>query len=378
MVVGWKDGAKLFGITVVCFCMVFVCTFFLNYYIDASSISAQISDELRPLYEAQLLTAKFVCLISGCCLLLVSVVLLIFYVKLYVDGHAKQLGILKATGYSDGRLSACFWVFGLSVFLGAALGYACGFAIMPLIYRQMGEGLPKIAIRFHAEILSGLVFLPTVFFSLLAVFCARLRLRRPALDMIFGRRTERIRPGKPSQNGERPFLSELRIETLKSRKSLAFFLAFAGFCFSAMTQMAVSMDEYASKTMSCVILMIGIVLAVTSFVLALTSLVNANGKTASLMHAYGYTLKECASAVFGGYRIASYIGFAVGSVYQYVLLKVMIEVVFRGVAFDIPTYTFNVGAFFLTLAAFALFYELACLYYANKLGKISVREITAE
>ena len=34
MMVSFKDGLKFIGISIVCFCAVFVCTFFLNYYID--------------------------------------------------------------------------------------------------------------------------------------------------------------------------------------------------------------------------------------------------------------------------------------------------------------------------------------------------------
>lgn len=378
MVVGIRDGAKLLGISVVCACMVFVCTFFLNYYLDALSIADRISEELRPLYEAQLLTAKLVCLISGCCLLLVSVVLLIFYVKLYIDSHVRQLGILKAMGFSDGRISLGFWVFGFSVLIGTAAGCACGYAVMPLIYRQMGEGLPAIAIGFHAELPFGLILLPAVFFSLVAMLCARHRLRRSALDMIAGRTSERVRSVKRSKYKDRPFLTDLRRETLKSRKSLVFFIAFAAFCFAAMTQMAVSMDTYASKTMAFMIFIIGIVLALTAFLLSLTALVNANGKTVSLMRAYGYSLKECASAVLSGYRIPAYIGFAVGTAYQYGLMTVMIEIVFSGVLYEIPSYAFNVGAFFGALVAFAVLYETTSVLYAKKLGKISVREMAAE
>lgn len=53
----------------------------------------RVEEASLPLYEAQLLSAKLTCLISGLCLMLVSVVLIAFYVKLYLDGHAKQIGI---------------------------------------------------------------------------------------------------------------------------------------------------------------------------------------------------------------------------------------------------------------------------------------------
>lgn len=376
MAVGLRDGAKLLAVITVCGCMVFVCTFFINYYIDASSISALITEDLRPLYEAQLLTAKLVCLISGFCLLLVCVILLLFYIKLYINAHEKQLGLLKAMGYSDGRLALSFSVFGLSVFLGTAVGFACGFAVMPIIYRQMGEGLPEIAIRFHAWLPIVLVLLPSVAFSLLSALYAKLRLRRSALDMMNGRREEHIRPKRNGEERDRPFLVELRRETLKSRKSLVFFIGFAGFCFASMTQMSFTMLDLAAKTMAYIVFMIGIVLALTAFLLAFTSLVNANAKTASLMRAYGYSLKERAFAVIGGYRLPAYIGFGVGTLYQYALLSFFMKIVFRDAAFDV-SYSFDFVVFFAALAVFALLFEAACLYYADRCGRASIREITA-
>lgn len=99
MVVSLKDGLKLFGITVVAFCAVFVCSFFLNFYFDALTIKDSITEEVRALYDAQLATSKFTCAISGGCLTLIALVMLVFYIKLYVDTHLKQLGVLKAMGY---------------------------------------------------------------------------------------------------------------------------------------------------------------------------------------------------------------------------------------------------------------------------------------
>ena len=372
-----KDGLKLFGIAIVCACATFVCTFFLNFYLDASAIRPSVPAAAMPLYEAQLLTAQLTCIISGCCLLLVSVVLLVFYVKLYIESHAKQLGILKAMGYSSGRISASFWVFGLSVLAGTLLGYGLGHAIMPLIYTQMGgEGLPEIPITFHAELLFGLGVLPSLFFAALAVLYAYLKLKRPALDLLRGRE-ERAAARRKSGEKERPFLRELLFETLRSHKSLAFFVAFGGFCFSTMLQMGLSMFDLSSETMAAIIFGIGVVLAGTSLLLALTSLTNANAKTVALMRAYGYSLGTCGEAVLGGYRIPAYIGFALGTAYQFGLLKIMMSVVFSSVDYA-PEYTFNVGGFFSVLAAFVVVYELFTLWFTRKLGRLSVRSFTLE
>ena len=167
MVVSFKDGLKSIGIASVSFCAVFVCTLFWNFYLDASELDGAINDEtMRVLYDAQMASAKFTCAISGGFLGLIAVGMLIFYIKLYIDGHMKQLGILKAIGYSDGKIAIGFAAFCIGVLLGAAAGFGCGFAVMPTVYESMAiKGLPPIAIAFHTELLFALVVLPVVVYA---------------------------------------------------------------------------------------------------------------------------------------------------------------------------------------------------------------------
>lgn len=376
MTVGLKDGLKLLGIAVMSGCAVFVCTFFLNFYLDALALRDAVSADLMPLYEAQLLTAKLVCAISGGCLLAVSVVLLAFYVKLYVDAHARQLGLLKAMGYSDLRIAVGFWVFGLSVLVGCAVGFGGGYAVSPLIYDAMGDGgLPEIPLTFHGELLALLVLLPAAAFSALAVLAALLRLRPSALSLMRGR--EAISGGGRAGSSDRSFLRELRAATLKSKKSLVFFVAFASFCFASMMQMSFSMRDYANDIMGAIIFCIGIVLAGTALILAFTSLAAANARTVAVMKAHGYTLAECGRAVLGGYRIPAYCGFAVGTAYQYGLIKLMIDMIFRDMP-DVPAYRFEAVVFLIVLAVFAVLFELATGYFILRMGKTSARVFAAE
>ena len=60
--------------------------------------------------------------------------MLFFYIKHYIDSHSKQIGILKALGYSDMRIASGFSIFGLSVFVGCIAGYLLGLALMPTYY----------------------------------------------------------------------------------------------------------------------------------------------------------------------------------------------------------------------------------------------------
>lgn len=116
MIIGSKDIVKLFSISIVTCCAVFVCTMFLNYNIDLAAIdSSALSESGRALYEAQVSMGKITAAITGGCLGIISVILLIFYVKNYIDTHGRELGILKETGYSNLSVARYFWVFGLSV-----------------------------------------------------------------------------------------------------------------------------------------------------------------------------------------------------------------------------------------------------------------------
>lgn len=383
MVIGFKDGLKLIGISIICFCAVFVCTFFINYYVDAAAAGSNVAEEMKAMYEGQLATAKLSCALSGCCLSLIAFFMLVFYIKLYVEGHGKQLGILKAMGYKNGEIALKFWVFGLSVFIGAVLGCAAGYAVMPIIYSQMTvEGL-EIPIKFHFWLPLVMIFAPTAVFSLFSCGYAYFALNRSVGDMLRGKtaksrkpRKERPQVLKAERSGkERSFLAEMGFKTLSSKKMLAFFVAFASFCFSAMVQMGGAMNDLDAEAMGPMILVIGVVLAVTTMFIALTSLVNGNIKNIAIMKAFGYSMKECALAIFSGYVPFALIGFAIGSVYQYVLLRVMVDLFFKEYALE---FDFNVKVFFITFAVFIVFYVAVMLFYAFKIKKISVKEVMAE
>ena len=378
MIVGFKEGVKLFGIAIVCACAVLVCTFFLNFYLDALAMQDLVSGDAATLFEAQLLMAKVVSLISGGCLSLIAVVLVVFYVKLYVDAHTSQLGVLKTLGFSNMRIASGFWVFGLSTLIGCAAGYGGGYALMPLVYKKLTEGLYAVEICFHAELLCGLVLAPAVLMAGIAILSAYFKLRIPALQLLRGeenggRAAEQRREGKTH-----PFLTEMRRATLRSRKSLVFFIAFAAFCYSAMLQMSLCMDEYASSTMGIILFLIGVALSATCFLLAVTTLARANAKTVAVMRAYGYSLWECRRAVFGGYRVPALVGFGIGTVYEYGLMKLMIDLVFADVAYGVPPVTFHTGAFFGVLISFIVLYEAVMTFAAYRLGKISVRSFVLE
>ena len=382
MVIGTKNASKLIGISITACCAVLVCTMFLNFYFDVRLIESEITSELSMVfYNAQVSTAKVVCLVSGGCLLLTSVIMLLFYIKHYIDTHKKELGILKALGYSNLKIAKSFWVFGISTFIGTAIGYAGAFLIMPWFYvlQNKDKMLPEITINFHPSILLYFVGLPTVCFSVLSVYYACCKLKKPVLlllkdNLLTASKTpkHRIEKGR-----ELSFVEDLRRSTLKTKKTLVFFIIFASFCFSAMTQMSFSMKDLSSEMMGVMMLVIGLVLAFTTLFLAITTVINGNTKTIAMMRVFGYSQKECCRAILGCYRPMSYIGFAIGTVYQYVLLRLMVDIVFKDFE-GVPSYEFDFPVMIISLIAFIAIYEILMYVYSEKIKRISVKEIMIE
>lgn len=390
MIVSIKDIFKLTGIFIISFCAVFVCTLFLNFNMDIVAVKEQIvAEPAMVLYNAQVMTGKVVSAVSGGCLLITSVIMLFFYIKHYIDMHKKELGILKALGYSNLKIAGGFWVFGLSVFFGTAAGFGGSFLLMPTFYDIQNEDklLPEFEVHFHPVLVLFLVILPTILFALLAVAYSYGKLKLPVLtllrgELLKGRREKRRRKEEGSQSAVRkevyqPFLTELRKSTVKQRAALVFFIAFASFCFSSMMQMSFSMKELASIMFAIMVAAIGMILACVTLFLATTTVIRANTKTIAMLRVFGYSRKECGRSILGGYRPFAYIGFGIGTVYQYALLKITVSVIFADME-NVPDYGFDVPVFLITLAVFAVIYELVMYYYTIRIGKLSLKEIMLE
>lgn len=73
----------------------------------------------------------------------------------------------------------------------------------------------------------------------------------------------------------------------------------------------------------------------------------------------------------------SYIGFAIGTVYQYALLRIMVDIVFKGIK-GVPAYAFDFPVMLISLAAFIAIYEIVMYTYSVKIRKISIKEIMLE
>lgn len=378
MVISWKDICKMLGISIIACCAVFVCTLFLNYKLDLPTIKDQITNEQSmALYEAQLTTGRFICLLAGLSLALTSVIMLFFFIKHYIDTHAKELGILKALGYSNLKIAIGFWRFGLCVFLGATVGFIGSHFLMPLFYEiQNKDGyLPDVTVHLHPVLAVYLVLIPTLIFSILSVLYGCRKVSLPVMGLLRGKQSGKVRRAK--KETDLPFLAELRKSTLRSRRALVFFIWFAAFCYSDMIQMAFSMDELSSIMFSIMMFTIGIILASVTMLLAMSTVVRGNTKTLAMLRVFGYSYQDCCKAVLSGYRLPALLGFIIGTIYQDALIRFMIMGVFKDFK-EVPEYHFNWTALMITLVSFVIFYEVSMAYYSRQIKKITVKEVMLE
>lgn len=143
-----------------------------------------------------------------------------------------------------------------------------------------------------------------------------------------------------------------------------------------MVQMSLSMSDLASETFAWIILMIGLILAFMTLLMSLSSVVKGNAKTIAMMRIFGYEDSVCSDRILGAYRPFSYIGFVVGTIYQFALLKLMLGVFFADV--EIPAYTFDWKALIIAAIAFVALYEFILFLYAKRIKKLSLRSVMEE
>lgn len=236
--------------------------------------------------------------------------------------------------------------------------------------------IPELKVQFHPLLTFALVGAPTIAFAVISVLFAYLKLKSPVLDLLRERQHYKSKIGGDGKE-DTPFLKDLRGVTLRSKKSLVFFVAFSAFCFSAMVQMSFSMDELASETFAVMVLSIGLILAFVTLFLSLSSVVKGNTKTIAMMRVFGYDDTTCSRYILGAYRPISYLGFAIGTVYQYGLLRLMVSVVFSDIE-NVPEYSFDFRALTITLIILVFTYELVMYLYSRSIKRLSVKSIMLE
>ena len=377
MIVQLKDLRKAIAVVIVSYCAVFITTLFSNLYLDLKGLDITGFNIIqKKFYDAQLIVSKFVVIITGTVLSISAAVMLMFYIKQFIDDSKHKIGILKAQGYSNNFIASKFFVFGFLVFLGSLLGYGCSHLFMPKFYesRNTDNILSELTINFHPQLLLIMVILPSLLFLVISIVYVLFNLNVPTINLLkqINSTNKIIRKRKFRQY--KNFFKELRATVLFSNKTLLFFVIFAALSFSSMIQMAFGMRDFVDGTIRIMMMVIGVILSLSILLISLEVIANSNIKNISILNIMGYSKNECSSIILSGYRVVAYIGFAIGTVYQYFLIKTLLTVLSKKLDSE-TTYSFDLISVIGSFIAFVLIYEIFILYYSNRIKDINVKKV---
>ena len=380
MIVQLKDLRKAIAVVIVSFCAVFITTLFSNLYLDLKGLDITGFNIMqKKFYDAQLIVSKFVIIITGTVLSVSAAVMLIFYIKQFIDDSKHKIGILKAQGYSNNFIASKFFVFGFLVFLGSLLGYGCSHLFMPKFYesRNIDNILSELTMNFHPQLLLIMVILPSLLFLVISIVYVLFNLNVPTINLLkqINSTNKKIRKRRFRQY--KNFFKELRATVLFSNKTLLFFVIFAALSFSSMIQMAFGMRDFVDGTIRIMMMVIGVILSLSILLISLEVIASSNIKNISILNIMGFSKSECSKIVLSGYRVVAYIGFAVGTVYQYFLIRVLLKVLSKKLDSE-TIYNFDLISVIGSFIAFVLIYEIFILYYSNKIKGLNVKKIMME
>ena len=375
-----KDLYRLVVVSIISFCAVFVTNLFLNFYLDIHLLDqTNWLPEIRAVYDAQVAISWLIASISGAVLSLTSIPLLFFYIRQFIDQHKPELGVLKALGYKNWEIARKFWIFSLPVGLGTGVGYLSSFAMMPHFYQLRNQSgvLPEITIMQHWSLFLFLVVLPTLAFTALAVLCASYYLRLPALDLLKRVSSSQKSPKRKATKKirkDRSFLKDFSASLLWSRKLLIFFVIFGSMCFSAMIQLSFGMKELTDETIQSMMMSIGTVLSVAILYLSLGVLLQENQETLAIMKVFGYSRNECHKSLFAPYRFLAFLGFVLGTGYQYGIMQLLLRLMEKSIAQKVD-YNFDFGVCLITLLIFTLVYEGFIYLSSRKIDQLTIKQV---
>ena len=379
MIVQLKDLRKAIAVVIVSYCAVFITTLFSNLYLDLKGLDITGFNIIqKKFYDAQLIVSKFVVIITGTVLSISAAVMLIFYIKQFIDDSKHKIGILKAQGYSNNFIASKFSVFGFLVFLGSLLGYGSSHLFMPKFYesRNTDNILSELTINFHPQLLLIMVILPSLLFLVMSIVYVLFNLNVPTINLLKQVNSTNKKIRKRRFRQYKNFFKELRATVLFSNKTLLFFVIFAALSFSSMIQMAFGMRDFVDGTIRIMMMMmvIGVILSLSILLISLEVIANSNIKNISILNIMGYSKNECSRIVLSGYRVVAYIGFAIGTVYQYFLIKTLLTVLSKKLDSE-TTYNFDLISVIGSFIAFVLIYEIFILYYGNRIKDINVKKV---
>ena len=372
---------KFIGVIILIFGTVFICTIFGSYYLDLSAVELPDIPQIKSIFEAQLAMVRIICCLAGGCLGLIALIIAIFNINRHINENQSSMGILKALGYSNLNISSKFSKIALYVLYGAIAGYIGGMLVAPTIYEEMANTESfSLDLSFHALLPICLVGGITTLFSVLSFLFAYIKLKKPALSMIKKETLHHLSVIKLNKRykTDNSFLKEFRRNTCANHKILMFFIGFASFGFSAQIQLPITMisssmgDTSMSAIITAICFPIGILLGSVTLFIVGECIIQSNSEAIAIMKAFGYTDKECNNALLNVYRLPAFIGFLIGTVYQYTLIQLFVSLFADTYTIEIP---FNILGSVIVFFIFLIGYEMIMYGYKRKLSQTNLKRI---
>ncbi len=101
------------------------------------------------------------------------------------------------------------------------------------------------------------------------------------------------------------------------------------------------------------------------------------GDFAVILGASGSGKSTLLNVISGLERPVSYIGFVIGTFYQYFLLRITVDVFFADFE-NVPEYIFDYQGLVISFITFIAAYEIIIYVYSKKIEKLSVKSIMLE
>lgn len=365
-----RSCLKNIGGVIVVFCASFLTFLFQSFRLDLQNLDTSILNEQQSaLYDSQIALSNMILIISGGVLTLFALVTLFFSIIRFIKNNGENMGILKAMGYRRERIAVEFTKYSINAFIGSLLAFIASLIFSPLFYREMNADniLPDINMSISPLLVIIVLIVPSFLFALVAFIIALIKLSSPPLDMIKGKNGKKYRKVKEKKT----FIKSLRSASLKNHISLIIFVGFSALCFGASVQMSFSLDQIGgSPLFFWLMLSIGLLLGISILCLAFGFAFTENKQYITLLKAYGYDNREIMKAIYSGYILVSVIGFIFGTVYQYGLLILMINIFIDTTEIKL---TFSFLGLAYTLLIYIPVYILVNFYYFKKLQKLPLK-----
>ena len=372
-----KQLKQLSVVAVICACASFVATLFLNFWLDLRLLDFdQLSLLGQAYYRVQEKISQVVAGVSGLVLVVTALAMVLFYIHQFIEDQQTDLGILKAVGYARGQLARQFWIFGLYGLLGTLLGGLTAYTFLPHFYttRNSAGLLTGLSLHLHWGLVLTMVLLTSLLLTAMAVGYAYHVLARPSLVLLKGRQTLRPPRKKGQQGGRENFLSDLRASLFWRHKFLIFLVGFAAFCFAAMLQLALGLQDMMDVALQVMMIGIGLILSLSIFYLALLTLLSRHKDSVAILKAMGYSQRDCLSVTLHPYYGVVMLGFLLGSAYQFGIMRLILWLVV-GQGSQMVDSGFNWVNFVLAGFLLVIVYIGFNVYFSRRLAQVPIKAI---